>query len=231
MQRNETIDDSSDDQAMDLQSEIDALDPDNTSRAVLEETCVLARSSFMAALSAHQVSENVPSASHNSHLPKLKLPKFSGKHEEYKPFISLFKSLVDSDRSLSNIQKFNHLISCLSDGALGTVRSFRVSDEDYPKALASLERVYDKKYVIFSNTLDQLFDIEPLSKPSAIGIRSIIDSISGIFESLMSIGNEQDFANAVLVHVAMSKVDHATKSKAQGVDLHCIKVQSLFSSP
>jgi len=46
--------------------------------------------------------------SSHSNLPKIKLQKFSGKHSEYKQFIGIFVQLVDSDSSLSNIEKFNH---------------------------------------------------------------------------------------------------------------------------
>ena len=79
-------------------------------------------------------------------LPKMALPKFCGKYSEFKSFISLFESLVDT--SLPDIEKF-HLLSCLSGEALGTVKAFQVSDANYPKALASLKRVYDNPCLIF----------------------------------------------------------------------------------
>ena len=56
---------------------------------------------------------------HKSRLPHIKLPKFSGKYSDYK---SLFNSLVHTDITLSKIEKFNHLISCLSDKPLGTLK-------------------------------------------------------------------------------------------------------------
>ncbi|XP_041451933.1 uncharacterized protein LOC121405335 [Drosophila obscura] len=115
--------------AMALQSEIDVLDPDNSDRAALEETCVITKALYMSAATNRSPQPYMNSAPthHHSNFPKLKLPKFSGKHADYKQFISLFESLVDSDPSLSNIEKFNHLISCLSDEALGTVKAFQMS--------------------------------------------------------------------------------------------------------
>lgn len=87
-----------------------------------------------------------------------------------------------------------------------------MSAANYPKALASLHRVYDNKCLIFFDTLAQLFDIPPVSKPSA-SLRSIIDKVSAIFESLLSLGNEKDVANAMIIHLVLSKVDYIRKSK------------------
>ncbi|XP_041451993.1 uncharacterized protein LOC121405381 [Drosophila obscura] len=154
---------------MALQSEIYVLDPDNSDRAALEETSVITKPLYMSAATNRSPQPYMNSAPthHHSNLPKLKLPKFSGKHADYKQFISLFESLVDSDPSLSNIEKFNHLISCFSDEALGTVKAFQMSDANYPEALESLKRVYDNKCLIFFETLAQLFDIPAVTKPSA----------------------------------------------------------------
>lgn len=52
----------------------------------------------------------------------MRLPKFNEKYSDYKNFMSLFENLVHNDPTLTEIEKFNHLISCLSDDALGTFK-------------------------------------------------------------------------------------------------------------
>lgn len=69
---------------------------------------------------------------HNRHLPQMKLPKFSGAYAEYKNFIGVFNSVIDSDPFISNVEKLNHLVTCLEKEALGTVKSFHVTDANYP---------------------------------------------------------------------------------------------------
>jgi len=106
---------------MALQSEIDIIDPDNRNRSALEENCAITKALYMSAAGTgenHKQQALVTGSSH-SNLPKIKLPKFSGKHSEYKQFIGIFEQLVDSDNLLSNIEKFNNLLACLSDEALG----------------------------------------------------------------------------------------------------------------
>jgi len=143
----------------------------------------------------------------------MKLPKFSGKYSEYKQFIGILEQLVDSDNSLSNIEQLNPLLACLSDEALRTIKALQILDANYKKALASLKRVYDYLYLIFIETLAQLFEIPSITKPSASALRLIIDTASVIFDSLMSLGDGKDIVNAVIIHIVLSKVDPYTKYK------------------
>ncbi|XP_043865270.1 uncharacterized protein LOC122757385 [Drosophila mojavensis] len=55
-------------------------------------------------------------------LPRLALPTFDGNYADYKNFSALFNQMVDQQNSLSNIEKFNQLISCLKGPALETVK-------------------------------------------------------------------------------------------------------------
>ncbi|XP_037819937.1 uncharacterized protein LOC119609284 [Lucilia sericata] len=205
------------DQAMKLQSEVDNLDPNNDDRAELENICVITKSLFLSILAKTRKS-SVPETSfsvqsHQSRLPNMKLPKFSGKYSDYRNFMSLFENLVHNDPMLTDIEKFNHLISCLSEEALGTVKAFQISEENYPKALASLKKVYDNECLIFFDNISKLFDLSEITKPSASALRSMIDTVSAIYDSLLSIGDDKKITNAILIHLVMSKVDPVTKSK------------------
>ncbi|XP_037929892.1 uncharacterized protein LOC119664680 [Teleopsis dalmanni] len=205
------------DKAMQYQSKIFDLDPTDDYRAVLEDICVSTKSLFLQKLKKHRL-VSAPAISHHcgrpqSKLPSMRLPKFSGKYCDYKNFISLFESLVHSDETLTDIEKFNHLLSCLSDEALGTVKAFQVTERNYPKALASLRKVYDNNCLIFSDNISKLFDLPVIHKPSAASLRTTIDTVSAIYDSLLSIGDDKNITNAILIHLVMQKVDSVTKSK------------------
>ncbi|XP_037823707.1 uncharacterized protein LOC119612057 [Lucilia sericata] len=201
------------DQAMEFQSQLDILDPTNDDRSELENLCVTTKSLLLSLqaknrrLSFQETSFMQP---HNSRLPNMRLPKFSGKYSDYKNFMSLFENLVHNDPTLTDIEKFNHLIS---DEALGTVKAFQVTEDNYPKALASLKKVYDNDCLIFLKNISKLFDLPEVSKPSAPALRSMIDTVSAIYDSLLSIGDDKKISNAILIHLVMSKVDPVTKSK------------------
>lgn len=209
--------------AFDLQLQIEQINIDISCRADLEDLCVSARSFVMSACSRSNkdkdnrsiinMSELNTSMSRSRYLPHMKLPKFDGNYADFKNFIGLFKSLVDADCSLSNVEKFNHLLSCLEKEALGTVKAYQITDDNYAKALESLTRVYDNPCLIFFDSIARLFNIPTMSHPSAASLRSLIDTVTAIYESLLSLGNDQKIANAMIIHIVMSKVDPKTRSR------------------
>ncbi|KAL7726649.1 hypothetical protein ACLKA6_010514 [Drosophila palustris] len=143
----------------------------------------------------------------------MKLTKFSGEYSEYKNFIGFFTNLVDMDDSLSNVEKFNHLLSCLEKDALGTMKAFQVNDRNYLKALDALNRVYDNECLIFFESISKLFDLPKMKGPSASPLRSLVDKVSAICDSLLSLGDDKQIANAMLIHIVMNKVDSDTRLK------------------
>ena len=52
-----------------------------------------------------------------------------------------------------------------------------------------------------------------MHKPSATALRGMIDTVSAIYDSLLSIGDDKKISNAILIHLVISKVDPVTKSK------------------
>ncbi|KAH8327547.1 hypothetical protein KR074_004437, partial [Drosophila pseudoananassae] len=92
-------------------------------------------------------------------------------------------------------------------------RTLEAMDANYPKALAALNRVYDNQCLIFFDCISRLFDIPSMQGPSALSLRHMIDTVTAIYESLLSLGSDKVIANAMLIHIVMTKVDAKTKSK------------------
>lgn len=57
-----------------------------------------------------------------SRLPQLQLPSFGGAYTEWPNFFGMFQTVVHNDTELSNLEKFQHLRSCLKDAALATIQ-------------------------------------------------------------------------------------------------------------
>ncbi|XP_053968803.1 uncharacterized protein LOC128870229 [Anastrepha ludens] len=49
--------------------------------------------------------------------------------------------------------------------------------------------------------------------PSALSLRTMIDTVSAVYDSLLSLGDEKNITNAIIIHLVMSKVDTVTRSK------------------
>ena len=93
---------------------------------------------FIMSLLVKNRQSNVPETSasvqtHHPRLPNMKLPNLSGQFAEYKTFMSLFENLVHNDLILTDIKKFNNLISYLSETTLVTVKPFRPPRRTIPK--------------------------------------------------------------------------------------------------
>ena len=73
-------------------------------------------------------------ASFAQSVPKVNIPKFSGKHSDWGNFKDLFRSLIHRRRDLTPVMKLYHLKSLLTDEALDKVKSYPSTDENYTKA-------------------------------------------------------------------------------------------------
>ena len=116
-----------------------------------------------------------------------------------------------------DIEQFKHLISCLSEWALGTVNAFHISDENYLKAIASFKRVYDNKFLIFFDNIAKLLDLPKITKPSAVALRSMIYTVSAVYNSLSSIGDDKKITNAILIHLVMSIGDGGSNHQVKAL--------------
>ena len=64
-------------------------------------------------------------------LPKLKLPTFAGKQEDWDTFKEVFSSMVKDNLSLTPILKLQHLISCLEGEAARRLANFEVIGSNF----------------------------------------------------------------------------------------------------
>ncbi|XP_039968339.1 uncharacterized protein LOC120780121 isoform X2 [Bactrocera tryoni] len=207
-------------QALSVQADIEDLDPSDTGRADLEDSYVTAKLCIQAQLGDEgNVTINYPETtaptpvSTPSFLPRLSLPIFSGNYAEYKNFIASFTQLVAREPRLSNIERFNYLLSCLKGSALETVRAFQVTSENYPKALDRLRERFDNPTLIFLEGITSLFTLQTADKSNYQQLRSLIDKASAIFSSLESLGTSSNIAQAMLIYIVIGKCDQQTRNK------------------
>ncbi|XP_053968560.1 uncharacterized protein LOC128869992 [Anastrepha ludens] len=200
---------------MKCQSKIEEIGEEDIARGEFENLIVETKSIIKSIVARNKspIAETSFIVPHSSRLPSMSLPTFKGEYYEFKNFMSLFESFVHNDSTMTDIKKFNHLVSCLSGEALGTVKSFQMSEDNYPKALASFRKVYDIKYLIFFNPVSKLFELSKIQRPSASSLRSMIETVSAVYDSLLSLGDDNLISNAILIHIVMSKADTTTRSK------------------
>ena len=216
-------------QILSIQSTIENLNPDDAGRPSVEELCITTKAKIIDLMgdnykrsgdSSFCVSTPLVS---KSKLPTLHLPKFEGKYSTYKNFMGTFKQLVHSDGTLSDIERFNHLLHCLSGPALDTVRAFEITSENYNKAIKRLDERYNNKTLIFLEHISNIHNLASMKHSSAPQLRALVDNASAIYSSLKSLGSSDDISNAMLIHIVLSKVDAESSMKWK----ECIDFSSL----
>ena len=75
-------------------------------------------------------------------LPKIPLPKFSGKEEDWASFCDLFTTLVHNITGLSDAIKLQYLKSCLTDEAAEQIKDVKTIDGNYASTWKALKDRY-----------------------------------------------------------------------------------------
>ena len=119
-----------------LNSRLDISVNEDAERTVVEAREVIANDNERAQASVR---------SNQVKLPRIELPTFNGKYEEWHAFFDLFNSLIHSNRDISDTQKFHYLRSSLKGDAAEIVSSLEISGANYADAWTRLKERYDNK--------------------------------------------------------------------------------------
>ncbi|XP_017461729.1 PREDICTED: uncharacterized protein LOC108355067, partial [Rhagoletis zephyria] len=206
----------------DVQNNIEALVPTDSSRVEIEETYISTKSKILSLINSRNRTSELNTSmfhatafgntSHHNRLPSLKLPKFDGKYAEYKRFFRTFCNMVHDDPTMPKVDKFNYLLNCLSGPALSVIEPFQVTEENYPKAIQRLKERYDNNVLIFQDYITSIFNIPMMKRSDAASLRNIIDTVAALRGSLLSLGSESDIMNSMLIHIVLTKIDSDSKA-------------------
>jgi len=125
---------------------------------------------------------------HNVKISTIALPHFDGSYEKWNHFFDLFKALVDSDASLTNVQKFYYLQSVLKDNAAQVIHSLEVTGENYPIALELLRSRFENKRLTTRHHVRALFNLPQIVKESAGPLRALSDELCKNLRALKALG-------------------------------------------
>lgn len=84
-------------------------------------------------------------------LPKIEIPKFDGDYKKWPTFFDMFRSLIHECSSLTNIERFQFLVSYLEKDAAAVVKNIPITDINYETAYNALVKRYQNEN--FSNRL------------------------------------------------------------------------------
>lgn len=158
-------------------------------------------------------SDSRPAA--NVRLPKLDLPKFSGKYDEWFPFRDAFHSVIHSNSSLNDIHKLQYLRAATTDDAHKIISSLEISEENYAVAWNLLKERYDNKRIVVQNHVEAIAELPIMNKESASGLRQIVDGAARHIQALKALKRPIHYWDDVLIYWLSSKLDSCTTREWQ----------------
>lgn len=123
----------------------------------LEDTYVLQKSKLIQCAEDLRVTSSASQDQSREHavktsLPRIKLQTFSGSYEDWPSFRDLFSSVIGENSSISDVERFHYLRSCVKGAAEKLIQSLTVTSENYHRAWSILcEHFENKRELIRSN--------------------------------------------------------------------------------
>ncbi|CAK9809183.1 hypothetical protein ANTQUA_LOCUS5922, partial [Anthophora quadrimaculata] len=158
-------------------------------------------------------------------LPRINLPSFSGSYESWLGFHDLFKSLVDDDKDIPDIEKLYHLKGCLRGEAAEVLASIELSSENYRVAWGLLKERYDNRKIIRQTHVKALLNLQCISKENSV--RSLIDQVQKHVRALEALKEPVDKWDTLLIQIIKQKLTMSLLEKWE--DASCESTASTFN--
>ena len=140
-------------------------------------------------------------------LPKIILKKFHGDPICFTPFWDSFRSAVDDNPCLSDVDKFNYLRNLLEGSAAGAIRGLPLTAENYGAAKDILKKRFGQPQIIINAHM------EGLVKEAAVTVdndlkrpRFLYDQVEAHVRALQALGIQCESYGKLLVPLLMEKL-------------------------
>ncbi|KMQ85845.1 hypothetical protein RF55_15371 [Lasius niger] len=117
------------------------------------------------------VAPRTENSSTRTTLPRIQLPQFSGKYEDWPVFRDLFQSLIDKDGNLSEVEKLHYLKVSLKAEADSIVRNLPTITENYRRAWTMLCEQFENKRLLVRSCLTKFNSLQKMKTESAPELR------------------------------------------------------------
>ena len=144
-------------------------------------------------------------------LPRIPLPTFSGKYEDWASFCDLFTTLVHDVPRLSDATKLQYLKLCLTGKAADLIRDVTTTSANYVSTWRALKARFHNPRLIINKHLSSLMDIPHVKKESASDLRSFLDEAQRIVRALQNLKLPVEHWDVWLVFVLSERLDSESR--------------------
>ncbi|UYV71355.1 hypothetical protein LAZ67_8002739 [Cordylochernes scorpioides] len=199
-----------------LESELDDKQYDDYSKAKEDIFNMLV--SIEEALSLIETKENTHSDKQlpesNVNLPKINLPIFNGDSANWLSFREIFNSTINSNQTLTEIQKFQYLNASVKGPAEKLIRGFPISDKNYQQAWDTLCNRFNNRRELAFSQINKIFSIRPLKSISAGSLYEILDVCNEGIRNLSVLGLEKNtLTDLILINFFEKRIGEALRKE------------------
>lgn len=146
-------------------------------------------------------------------LPKIQLKTFNGDISQWIAFHNVFDVTINQNKSISDIDKFQYLLSCVQDEPFNLIKSLPLSNENYKIAYDTLMGRYHNPRVLKSLHINHIIDMPSCLETSAKMLRSFISQFREHSAALTSLDINVHDDNPVLMTLLLRKFDVNIRTK------------------
>lgn len=146
-----------------------------------------------------------------SQLPRLHLPTFSGRIEDWREFWSLFESLVHKDTRLDNVAKFHYLRTCLKNEALSVISGVPLEATGYPLAIEALKSRYQNSRRLGSLYANRILHFSPLTDATLPSLELFLTTHNNSVNALDTL-DLPDVGDFLKLQIALNNLDAETRA-------------------
>ncbi|KAJ0181817.1 hypothetical protein K1T71_002539 [Dendrolimus kikuchii] len=140
-------------------------------------------------------------------LPKIEIPKFSGKYAEWASFRDLFTSLIHKNGNIDNVQKLHYLKSSVTGEAEQLLRHIPVTSDNYLICWSQLESRYNNKKFLANCILKKLINQKVLTTESSTSVKQLLDTTKECLCGLQNLGVDISSWDIIVIFLVSQKLD------------------------
>ncbi|XP_076301442.1 uncharacterized protein LOC143219323 [Lasioglossum baleicum] len=163
-------------------------------------------------------------------LPTMNLPSFSGAISEWETFRDRFQAIIIQRRGLSNVSKFQYLLSCVNGEASDLITNIAITDAGFTVAWGLLVEQYENKRLLVATHLQTLHDLPQVCSEDAALLRRLRDKANIAIKALTKLERPVDAWDDWFVFFVTNKLDSESRKAWElhlGNDTQCPKFSDL----
>lgn len=146
-------------------------------------------------------------------LPQITIPTFSGDPEQWTSFQGIFENSIHNNESISEVEKFAYLLSCVAQEPLSLIKSLPINCANYLIAWQTLIKRYRNSRLLVALHTNHILDLPTLNKPNVKQIRDFLSIYSENYEALKALGHDLKNENLLLTSCILRKFDATLRSE------------------